>query len=159
MRKEADVYALGMLIYEVRLLIEDFLVERSTVSQVLSGKIPFYNVHHRAVSLKVFRGERPPRPSSTPIPDHAWEILQACWSKEPTQRPTAERVMTMCTAYASQNVLAVRPPRSPSDRSRGEHPSPVMEVWTSLWAPFAVTDRSVKDQLRHLSVVLQPHQW
>jgi len=40
MRKEADVYALGMLIYEVRLLIEDFLVERSTVSQVLSGKIP-----------------------------------------------------------------------------------------------------------------------
>jgi len=69
------------------------------------------------VQYKVFCGERPQRPPS--IPDRIWEMLQACWSREPTHRPALERIAVMCGSYETQITLPAwpSPPSTPSDSS------------------------------------------
>ena len=138
MKKEADVYALGMLIYEVRLLFADFCGITLTRSQVLTGKRPFHDVPQDTVEFRVSHGERPRRPSPTLISDQIWKTLQACWSEEPTQRPTVEFVLIMCAAHPPQNVPAMWRTRGSSICSGGKYPSRTTEVWSSLRAPSAV---------------------
>ena len=77
--KKSDCYALGMAIFEV-----------------LSGDVPF--VHHRdfVVMQKVASGDRPGRPrgaKGTWFTDDVWEMLQACWSHRPEDRPNVEVIL------------------------------------------------------------------
>ena len=58
---------------------------------------------------KVSCGERPRRPSSKLIPDRIWEMLQACWGEDPTQRLTLERIVIMCTIHTAQNPVGTCP--------------------------------------------------
>ena len=139
-----------------------FAVAHSTLSQVLSGKRPFHGVGRHMISLRVFGGERPGRPSLVPIQDQVWVMLQACWSEEPTQRPTVGGVITVCMAHASQDVIVAWPPRSCSSGSRDTSSSQVTEVRTSRRVPLAVTyhpDCLIKEQFRLLRfMALQPCQ-
>lgn len=75
--KESDCYALGMVILEV-----------------LSGKAPFVQDNNDLVVMqKVLKGEYPERPQGVSFVDVLWETLQACWSPQPNDRPTAEAVL------------------------------------------------------------------
>ena len=67
--------------------------------------MPFAHVEADVhVILQVVRGHRPARPvlrNNDPLPDDFWCLLQACWHKEPMQRPriqdVAEDISIICS--------------------------------------------------------------
>jgi hypothetical protein len=66
---------------------------------MFSGELPFFeNPYDVQVILGVMRGKRPTRPSGNlsrtrGFSDEAWNLVEACWAQEPTQRPTADQVV------------------------------------------------------------------
>lgn len=76
--KEADVYALGMTMY-----------------QVLTGKLPFFPRREAEVMHAVISGERPPKPENAEIgmTEAVWDLLGECWREDKTARPNISDVM------------------------------------------------------------------
>ena len=37
--------------------------------------------------------ERPPRPTHPQLSDPLWEMIQKCWRREPSERPTIQEVV------------------------------------------------------------------
>ena len=77
--KEADCYALGMVIYEI-----------------LSGQTPFSPSRPHITTFKVLDGQRPERPRGTRgalFTDDLWRILQLCWKHKPEDRTNAKVVL------------------------------------------------------------------
>ena len=91
--KQSDIYALGMVVYEV-----------------LSGQKPFPRCSGPVVIKKVIGGERPLRLEGTRgawFRDGIWEMLELCWKAEPNDRPSLETIFECLEG-------ATRPSRSPS---------------------------------------------
>jgi serine/threonine protein kinase len=88
--KEADMYAFGMVVYEV-----------------IMGSIPF----DAATSLPkfAFQSSGPPRPED-PVGigfgKGTWEFIEKCWDKDPERRPTAREALEHfgCAARTSTVV-------------------------------------------------------
>ena len=77
--KEADCYALGMVIYEV-----------------LSGQAPFASSRGPVVIRKVLGGERPERPRGSGgmlFTDSIWRVMECCWEPQPGDRMSAKAVL------------------------------------------------------------------
>ena len=111
----------------------------SILGQVLTGERPFGKMPNNWIILRVLYGERPQRPSSTEqISDCIWEMLQECWSDDPTQRPTLEHIITMCGIHAGENVVAMYPflLRSPLFRSGDDSSSSATEARILGFAPL-----------------------
>ena len=75
---KSDIYALGMVIYEV-----------------ISGQAPFAAHRDPEVVFMVISGERPERPQGDAgglLTDEIWEVLGLCWREQPNDRPNANRV-------------------------------------------------------------------
>lgn len=72
--KESDIYALGMVVYEV-----------------LRGQLPFPECNAAVVIRKVMDGERPGRPEGSQgawFTDELWEMLERCWKPQRGSRPS-----------------------------------------------------------------------
>ena len=77
--EESDCYALGMVIY-----------------QVLSGRMPFFQVRPLEVMYHVVDGRYPGRPQGNVgklFTDDIWEILELCWKHQPGDRISAKDVL------------------------------------------------------------------
>ena len=77
--KEADIYALGMTVY-----------------QVLMGEWPFYPRREGEVILSVISGERPPKPENAEeigMTEAVWDLIRDCWKEDRTARPTITEVL------------------------------------------------------------------
>ena len=77
--KEADIYALGMTVY-----------------QVLMGEWPFYPRREGEVILAVISGERPPKPENAEeigMTEAVWDLIRDCWKEDRTARPTITEVL------------------------------------------------------------------
>jgi Protein tyrosine and serine/threonine kinase len=66
-------------------------------SQVFTGEPPFPQVRPEAVIGRILRGRRPERPEESRklgLSDNVWNMVEACWSKDPSLRPTVSEVVT-----------------------------------------------------------------
>lgn len=68
--------------------------------QMYTGKMPWGNVPSYKFKDMVTQGQRPNRPSQeTPIPDYVWEVIQACWAQEPSERMKSTHAWTSLMEY------------------------------------------------------------
>ena len=77
--KEGDMYAFGMLVYEV-----------------ITGARPFE--HHRVFALPTLtvQGSRPPRPedpAAIGFGQGTWDFVERCWNENPKLRPSATEAL------------------------------------------------------------------
>ena len=77
----ADIYAFGMVIYEV-----------------LTGCDPFHDYNLGVIQLLILisNGGLPKKPSNAKeigFGSETWELVEECWRDKPTGRPTIERVL------------------------------------------------------------------
>ena len=78
--KQADVYAFGMVVYEV-----------------LTGCPPFGKEGRRSaeVTMRVIEGKRPSKPENaedTGFDGGTWKLVQQCWNGNRDKRPTVEDI-------------------------------------------------------------------
>ena len=104
--KEADIYAFGMVTYEV-----------------LTGTRPFG--YRKLVELPALtlQGARPPIPEdpmAVGFGHGTWELAERCWDGDPKQRPTArqvlehfERLRRISTVVVPGPMIPVHPPADP----------------------------------------------
>jgi hypothetical protein len=65
-----------------------------------TGKVPFFECIEIVAANKVMAKERPPRPDGQGIPDYLWNLINGCWSHEPTARPSMEKVLAMMEEWS-----------------------------------------------------------
>lgn len=69
--KKSDIYSIGIIMWELA-----------------SGKQPFAHISHDVnLVLKIYDGLRPEPPPNAP--PFYLELMQKCWHKDPSKRPTA----------------------------------------------------------------------
>ncbi|KAH7329819.1 kinase-like domain-containing protein [Rhizoctonia solani] len=75
--------------------------------EIVSGSIP-YHMHKTAMNIMLKVNEGPPRRKDHPgfndsayRPDEMWALLEKCWAKEPSKRPTMDRIVMELNEIAS----------------------------------------------------------
>ena len=110
---EADIYAFGLVIYQVCEHSCGYPPSTYTV-QVLTGKLPFLDLRMEVITLKVLDGVRPPKPknaSAIGLSDPLWSLVKRCWDGDMKLRPKiAEVVLQLERAAADWD--GVMPPHA-----------------------------------------------
>ncbi|KAF9777644.1 kinase-like domain-containing protein [Thelephora terrestris] len=80
--KESDMYAFGMLTWEI-----------------FSGKDPFRGDLDATVVVRVLKGDRPPHPKNcNGLSRQVWNMVKVCWSDSPSRRMTVGEVLNLLDA-------------------------------------------------------------
>jgi len=112
MRKEGDVYGMGMVAYKASLhrqLSPGPRIKSHVGTQVLTGNKPRSGWNALNTLSRMVAGEIPERPSSGMIPDPVWKLLEECWSRNPAKRPSTAQVFK-----GFSNLRTLTPPRAGS---------------------------------------------
>jgi serine/threonine-protein kinase len=99
----ADVYALGVLLYEM-----------------VSGRPPYDSENVADLMRQHLEGAAERRPG---IPDALWDVIRSCLAQKPRLRPTAGELIVELSAVARAAADAPALPR-PEPRVPTEHPEP-----------------------------------
>ena len=105
--KESDVYALGMVIYEVRIFVYTLRrrwAQEAEPRQVLCDTWVFEGLDRFRAAIEVLNGTRPAKPeniASLGFTSGLWEIVEQCWLADRNARPTLSTVLSCLTEAAS----------------------------------------------------------
>jgi serine/threonine protein kinase len=90
--KEADIYAVGMTVY-----------------QVLTGRWPFFPKREIEIIHAVISGERPSKPENAGkigITEAMWDLLEECWRRDRMARPDISRILRVfCDITGERNTI------------------------------------------------------
>jgi len=107
--KEADMYAFGIVVYEV-----------------ITGVRPFGDrklVELQMLTLRGLRPSRPEDPVATGFGEGTWEFIEKCWDGNPKQRPTAREAVEHFERVASTSTAVDPGPTIPVHRPPAQAPS------------------------------------
>ncbi|KAF9789222.1 kinase-like domain-containing protein [Thelephora terrestris] len=119
---EADIYALGLVVF-----------------QVLTGEIPFRNIRITEIGFRLAMGDRPEKPANAPaigFSDSLWTFAQRCWDGDRTLRPKVAEVVTrLAEAAANWNTF-----ESPDWPSRADFSKSLIDSSFALKPPSKAQD-------------------
>ena len=102
--KEADIYAFGMVVYEVVTGIYAFGQRRSA--------------QRRSSSSTRRRPDKPEDPAASGFGDGTWEFIERCWDEDPKNRPPASGALKHFKRVAATSRVvgpSSIPPAQPAD--------------------------------------------
>ena len=108
---EADIYAFGLVIYQVCEQDRSYLSFTHMV-QVLTGEIPWRGLRIAELEFKVVEGMRPAKPenaSAIGFSDSLWDFAHRCWDGKMELRPNVAEVVTQL-GRAAADWDGVMPP-------------------------------------------------
>lgn len=88
--------------------------------------------------MAIIESKRPARPSShlsktRGLNDGVWDLIEACWSQDPSQRPTAAEVVKQLQVLPNQPV-----DHRPTDDFRTNFPPQALYKYKYVENPFSV---------------------
>ena len=100
--KKSDMYAFGMITYQVGNLCFISGITTKGKIQVITGQQPFPGVKDGVVIYDVVSGERPCRPSDPNkwTSENVWNFISGCWSPSLNIRPDVNFATTTLTNAA-----------------------------------------------------------
>ncbi|KAJ7224800.1 kinase-like domain-containing protein [Mycena rebaudengoi] len=82
--------------------------------ELYTGRPPFAEIPEGGVVLKIFLGERPPQPSTTPPMSEAlWKYMNKWWAEDPATRPPAKVIV--------RNIAMSKVPSDLGDERKSEY--------------------------------------
>jgi len=100
--KESDVYSLGVVGWQVILIIGclmgELLNRVGPFFQIFTGQVPFSDEGWIAGVHSMLSGRRPPRPNHPELSDHVWGVIRGCWECVPSQRRRIAEVVAALDA-------------------------------------------------------------
>ncbi|KAL0577342.1 hypothetical protein V5O48_004641 [Marasmius crinis-equi] len=93
-----------------------------TVLEIITGKPPFSDHDNSVAAVRITLGQRPPRPSPTTVswcPDEVWSLVEQCWAKNPSHRPTARSIDRYLAHYQASRQLTASWSQSQTSRDDG----------------------------------------
>lgn len=151
--RASDIYALGMVAYEVRslvILVFCLLISRL---QIFSGMTPFYNLAMGEIMTGVLSGRRPSRPSMPNLSDAIWDLMEKCWDGKACRRPAAtEAVNALEEALRESDTAITAPVRNDAEQREPWDLSFVPNVRGRLYQhPFRFSSQSTFSKMEQLS--------
>ena len=100
--KKCDIYAFGMVMYQVRSPCSTPDTVTNGSLQITTGQLPFPGVRDGMIIFNVATGERPVRPQDPNewISDAVWDLISRCWSSSLIGRPDIKFVKDKLTNAA-----------------------------------------------------------
>ena len=100
---EADIYAFGLVIYQVCEHGCGYPPFTYTV-QVLTGELPFLGLRMTEMAFRVVEGARPPKPENAlaiGLSDSLWNLVERCWDADMKLRPKIAEVVSQLERAAA----------------------------------------------------------
>ena len=90
--KRSDIYAFGMVTYQVSITCRISTKAINGSVQVTTGQQPFPKAKDGVIIYGVVTGERPPRPMGQNewVSDDVWNFISRCWSSSLDGRPDVD---------------------------------------------------------------------
>ena len=98
--KQSDYYALGMVIYEVCVCVNEFIVASGepAILQVLCGYHPYVEIQSDLLVVNaIMEGVRPEEPeemANLGFSNELWEIVKRCWLEDHSARPGVQDILS-----------------------------------------------------------------
>lgn len=89
--RETDVYAYGRLYYVVSPVA--YLARLMVTVQVFFDAIPFEGQRQNQIINLIASGKQPRRQDSPRMNDGTWNLVEHCWFRDPSGRPTMEEIV------------------------------------------------------------------
>ena len=124
---EADIYAFGLVIWQVYQWRDLGYLRFAYVVQVLTGELPFPGLQLAEIARDVIQGVRPAKPgdaSAIGFSDSLWSFVQRCWDEKMELRPKVGEVVAQLERAAA-DWNRVMPPYLQVESVTSASPEPV----------------------------------